>query len=399
MISIALRGHVSTHLLGLCVTCACGFAASGQPNISHSFGPDQCGPVDPAYIRTANETGGVPLFLQRNEAIKAMQLMRESTRENVSTVLWASAKLDGGMQKFEIPVDSTTERITFTFSVDTKSSRLVLKQPDGNAIREGSPRTEDTELNCGRIITVAKPEAGSWRAEVSGSGTYWLEAQAQSEIYFISAEFVKLGGRPGHEGLFKIQGQPLAGEPATLQATVSAAETRMATLSLVSESGDVLQKLRMTVAGEERDPLEFTGEVPLPGVPFRVAVSGQDTKGMRFQRFFGPLFHAATVALIPKMAFEELAPGSTREAEFEIRNLGPARSFEVVVTDARRFATFGERRSINLGAHQTGSFKVKLTVPSGTEQGVEDDLVVVASSTSGAQTTNSAIVRLTVSAR
>jgi len=76
MISIALQGHVSRHLLGLCVACACGLAASGQPNISHSFGPDQCGPVDPAYIRTANETCGVPLFLQRNEAIKAMQLMR-----------------------------------------------------------------------------------------------------------------------------------------------------------------------------------------------------------------------------------------------------------------------------------------------------------------------------------
>jgi len=399
MISIALRSYISTHLVALCVACICGLAASGQPNISHSFGPDQCGPVDPAYIRTANETGGVPLFLQRNEAVKAMQLMRESTRENVSTVLWASSKLDARIYNLDVPVDSVTERITFTFSVDTKGTGLVLRGPDGHVVSEGSVGTEDTELNCGRIITVEKPQPGIWQAQVSGSGTFWLEAQAQSEIYFISAEFVKLGGRPGHEGLFKIQGQPLAGEPATLQATVSAAETRTATLSLVSESADVLQNLRMTEGGEERDPLEFTGEVPLPGVPFRVAVSGQDTKGMRFQRFFGPLFHAATVALIPKMAFEELAPGSTREAEFEIRNLGPARSFEVVVTDARRFATFGERRSITLGAHQTGSFKVKLTVPSGTEQGVEDDLVVVASSTSGAPTTNSAIVRLTVSGK
>src|SRR6185437_6183363 len=196
----------------------------GGSNPSHSFRLDQCGPADPAYIRTANETGGIPLFLQRSEAGKAMQLMRESTRENVSTVLWASSKLNGGMQRFDIPVDSITERITFTFSVDTKGTALVLRGPDGHAMGEGSVRTEDTELNCGRLITVEKPQAGLWRAEVSGSGTFWLEAQAQSDIYLISSEFVRLGGRPGHEGLFKIQGQPLMGEPATMRASLAATD-------------------------------------------------------------------------------------------------------------------------------------------------------------------------------
>ena len=102
----------------------------------------------------------MPLFLQRSEAGKTMQLMRESTRENVSTALWASARLAGGGQKFEIPVDSVTERITFTFSVDTKGSRLVLRGPDGQEVGEGSARTEDTELNCGRVITVEKPQPG-----------------------------------------------------------------------------------------------------------------------------------------------------------------------------------------------------------------------------------------------
>ena len=82
---------------------------AGGSNTSHPFGPGQCGPVDPAYIRTANETGGVPLFLQRSEAGKAMQLMRESTRENVSTVLWASSKLDARIYNLDVPVDSLTE--------------------------------------------------------------------------------------------------------------------------------------------------------------------------------------------------------------------------------------------------------------------------------------------------
>lgn len=86
-----------------------------------------------------------------------MQLLRESTRENMSTLLWASANVAGSSQAFEIPVDSLTDRITFTFSVDTKSTRLVLKQPDGRVIGLGAARTEDTELNCGRLIIVVKP--------------------------------------------------------------------------------------------------------------------------------------------------------------------------------------------------------------------------------------------------
>src|SRR5439155_19552685 len=37
-------------------------------NTSRSFSPGACGPADPAYIHTAEETGGIPMFLQRSEA-------------------------------------------------------------------------------------------------------------------------------------------------------------------------------------------------------------------------------------------------------------------------------------------------------------------------------------------
>jgi hypothetical protein len=33
------------------------------------FGPNSCVTADPAYIRTADETGGMPLFFQRSEAV------------------------------------------------------------------------------------------------------------------------------------------------------------------------------------------------------------------------------------------------------------------------------------------------------------------------------------------
>ena len=374
---------------------ACAQQASGI-NPSNRFPLGACGPADPSYIRTANETGGVPLFLQRSEAGKTGQLMRESTRENVSTVLWASAKLNTRIYNFDIPVDSVTQRITFTFSVDTKGTGLVLRGPDGHATGAGSMRTEDTELNCGRLITVEKPQAGIWHAEVSGSGTFWLLAQAQSDIYIINSEFVKLGGRPGHEGLFKIQGQPLMGEPATLQASLSASDAKTTEFSFVSESGEILRKLHMKASDNDREFLEFTGDVALPSVPFRISVSGQDTKGMQYQRFEGRLFHAETVEVVPKLNFDELAPGEMREAVFDIRNLGPERSFKVTVTDAHRFVSAVEPRELMIGSHQTVSLKITLTVSPAIAKGTGDDLVVLVSSTSGTATTNAAVVRLTV---
>lgn len=380
----------------LLIVCALSSAALAQQNPSHSFGPDQCGPADPAYIHPANETGGVPLFLQRSEAVKAMQLMRESTRENVSTVLWASAKLAGAVAAFEIPVDSSTERITFAFSTDTKGSRLDLRSPDGRLVGVGSPRTEDSELNCGRILTVAKPEAGIWRAAVSGTGTYWLEAKAQSGIFFINAQFVEEGGRPGHEGLFRISGQPIAGERATIQASLSATDTKTTEFAFVSERGDILHRLAMKVTDSDGEFLETTGEVELPSVPFRLAVSGRDMKGMRYQRFYEPLFHAETVQVIPKLDFDEVAPGSSRAAVFEIRNPGPARVFKITVADTKRFVTNIEPQELSIGSHASKLIHVGLAVPATAQKYGKDNIVVTAQSTSGPATTNSAVVRITV---
>src|SRR5262252_5993078 len=157
--------------LGLaCIPVHSGFGQV-QPatNRSKPFGPDACGPADPAYIRTANETGGIPMFLERSEAAKAFHLVRESTRNNISTVLWATGNLEGSGQRFEIPVDSTTHRITFTLSAGAKGERLVIKDPSGQVVSEGFRGAEITGLNCGRIVTVAAPEAGNWLAEITGA--------------------------------------------------------------------------------------------------------------------------------------------------------------------------------------------------------------------------------------
>jgi len=373
--------------------------AQTQPstNPSRSFGPDACGPADPVYIHTANETGGIPLFLQRSEAAKAFHLVRESTRNNVATNFWATGMLDGKPQTIRIPVDSVTHRITFAFSVDTKGSALKLTQPSGGAITESSADNEITELNCGRIVTVNSPEPGEWRADITGTGKFWMEVQAQSDIYFVEVEFVEKGGRPGHEGLFRIQGQPVAGTSAMLQVSLSGRATQSTEFYLVTEQGKTIEKLQMREVNSDRELLEFVGSVDLPGVPFRVAVSGRDSNGKQYQRFFSNLFHAESVEVSAKPKFEELSPGSTQQIAFTVRNIGVPRTFNITVTDSHRLVSEVEPKQLALGAGESGAVLVHLTVPAGTAPGLGDDVVIVAASTAGPPTSNSSVAHFSVS--
>lgn len=337
------------------------------------------------------------MFLQRSEVAKAFHLVRESTRNNVATVFWGTGILDGKPLTIKIPVDSVTKRITFTFSVDTKGNQLKLTQPSGGAITQGLESTEVTELNCGRILTVSSPEAGEWRAEITGTGRYWMEAQAQSDIYFVGVEFVKQGGRPGHEGLFPIHGQPVAGTPATLQASLSATATKTTEFDLVTEGGQAIQKLQMHAVTSDREFLEFVGSVDLPNVPFRVALIGRDSNDKHYQRFFSNLFHAEGVEVSAKLDFDELSAGSTKQVTFTVRNIGFPRAFKLTVTDAHQFVSKVEPKELALGAGESGTVRVDLAVPAGTSPGVGDDLVIVAQSTAGPPTSNSSVVHFSVS--
>ena len=143
---------------------------------------------------------------------------------------------------------------------------------------------------------MTSPEAGEWLAEITGKGRYWLEAQVQSDIYFVGVEFVKEGGRPGHEGLFRIHGQPVVGTPATLQASLSASATKTTEFYLVTERGETISEAatctRLIPTGNF---LNSSEAVDLPNVPFRVAMMGLDSNGKQYQRFFSNLFHAESV--------------------------------------------------------------------------------------------------------
>jgi hypothetical protein len=262
----------------------------------------------------------------------------------------------------------------------------------GAVITAADSRAEITALNCGRIVTVDAPSAGMWRLRASGAGRFWMTTHARTELSIVTAEFVRPGGRPGHEGLFRIRGQPVAGAPATLRVVVSRDEIATAAVDLVSVHGDTIRRLQLDTA----DGDEFVSTFELPSQPFRVGVTGTDKTGNRFQRVFHTLFHAETVEVLAPAAIEEVTAGASLAIPFTIRNVGAAATFRIAGADGRRMIDRVEPSTLTLDEGAAGTVTVSIVVPAGASSGSGTDVTVTATSESGRATTNGATVHVEI---
>jgi hypothetical protein len=174
------------------------------------------------------------------------------------------------------------------------------------------------------------------------------------------------------------------------------AGAKTAVFYLASLSGTLIQRIQMQRVSANGDLSEYIGTVQLPDSPFRVAVTGLDSNGVRYQRFFASLFHSESVEVSWNHAFDELPAGSTKQVEFTIRNGAFARTLQLTVTDAHHFMTRAEPRELTLGIGQSATIVVDLTIPAETPLGAGDDLIVVATSTDSPATSNSSVAHFSV---
>lgn len=107
--------------------------------------------------------------------------------------------------------------------------------------------------------------------------------------------------------------------------------------------------------------------------------------------------YAKSVRDSAKLDFDQLSAGSTKQVAFTVRNIGFPSTFNMTVTDAHQFMSKVEPKELALGAGESGTVRVDLTVPAGTAPGVGEDVVIVAATTAGPPTSNSRVVHFSVS--
>jgi von Willebrand factor A domain-containing protein 7 len=352
----------------VCMLLAASTSASGSEWQRVQFGPGVCGPVDPVYIKVATETGGQPFPVSPAEVGKSSRIMGSSLLREM--ILWASGHSE---DSYLIPVDPTVVRMMFSGTFDATGGSLTLIAPDGTVIQQGD-RIEDTPLNCGRIITVDAPASGTWQVRIAPTGRFWLRVRAKSGLSLTDAEFVEPDAGPESDRLVKIQGEPIAGRPATLRVSVSSTFKRP-TFELVSLDGRPLQAVEL----QSTDNLEFIGTITLPIEPFRVLVNGRDESGIQTQRIWPRLFHGEVVEVVPP-AGETVPAGTEMPVTFTIRNHGPAVRLNLVSSDHRGKVLAVEPPTLELGAGAEGTATVQLKVPADARPASEASIHLTATS-------------------
>jgi hypothetical protein len=210
-----------------------------------------------------------------------MVLVRNASK-HPDTIFRATGIVSTGSQEVEFPVDSTVESLMVSVTLQCLQS-ITVHRPANSEVHPGEPDVDDNRFRSGEILIVTRPSVGKWRVKIAGMGMYFAVAQAKSGISLDHVEFVEPGGRPGHEGLFRVKGPVHLGEQRMLSARMTAPHGEIA-FRLVNSAGKTLEPLGMKPAGESTVDQEFLATLTLKHPAFRVAVEGRDEAGYPYQR-------------------------------------------------------------------------------------------------------------------
>ena len=159
-----------------------------------------CGQPLTLFSNIATRSGGQFLDVTKSTVASATALTQASAETSQVTVL--SVMRNTASEVYNFTVDCTVSAITI--SVSGNNHVVNVSQPDGS-----SNVHQLVSLSNFVLFNVSSPALGEWKIIASSSGSpYSIVVKATSNIAF-SHNFVFVGGRPGHLGVFPITGQPV----------------------------------------------------------------------------------------------------------------------------------------------------------------------------------------------
>ena len=241
--------------------------------------------VEPTYFELASQTGGDFYFWAPGEFASAGLQIPLPGEE----VLLAYGRLDAPRRSFEIPVESGVRTLTI-FAGAQRKDRAVVVRPGGAVLADGTAGVKLQTYSHMTIATIDAPAPGIWRIDFEGAGLYSISAHVRGSgeelAQLVDFDFVEVGGRPGHEGLFPVKRELLRGE--SLLCKLSFAGTpNPVQVSFVTGDNKTLGTAPLDA--EPGDTKHYLGRCVVPSLPFRVLVTGRDRMGQPFRRTTSPL--------------------------------------------------------------------------------------------------------------
>ena len=337
--------------------------------------------IDPVYQKLADETGGVVFVPDREhpEQLSAAMVAEATARRPLVNMQGDLS----GERSFEASLTGSESKLVVTA---TGVQSLQLKRPDGISVVADGVQTIYARLGNGGMFVVEKPESGTWTATISGQGHFSLRmnvpaggnarrdspvvnaapsaaSQPLDDIEFDAFEFQQVAGRPGHEGLFKIDGYPVAGKSYPVEARISG-DFSTVRFEFRTIDGQPLQALQLKHDREDdgRDQRVYRGEVTIPDGPFRVYASGLDMHGQRYQRVIPQPVRPQSFT-VNGPGFTEWHPGEPATATFTVTNAGDAAEFEATIVDTAKLLKSDQKIRFSLAAGESKTLELAFDVP------------------------------------
>jgi hypothetical protein len=278
----------------------------------------------------------------------------------------------------------------------TGTRDFELHRPNGSAVGKQENVVQYVDISNGSIYSIEHPESGPWTLALRAHGDVSVRVSAvraklSETVQFDRFEFVEVGGRPGHEGMFAIQGYPLAGREAGVEADLDG-EVSSVHFEFRTPGGRVLTTFRLQKLSGA-DAHEYAGKVTVPDLPFVVYAVGLDMHGSRFQRLRSSQVNPQSFRVSAPRYWESKA-GQDSTCEVEITNYGPPGSFRVIVADVHRLLRDFTPKTFELDAD--ASVKLKLSLQASADGKAQDEDLVISVQRTDSEQNNFALIRTSV---
>ncbi len=231
------------------------------------------GTVDRSYARNSEATGGKVFLFRKTELAGVAEDMSASSAHE-ETVFRASGQLTEGTYKFDIPVDSTIESAYFFVSLQCLEA-LEIVSPSGETLNPDQGDIEYHRYAAVHMAIVRQPVPGIWKARVTGRGVLSMVVSAKTDL--------RLGGVTLTDGGERVIFAAKRDTPLRLEASMTGLADQIA-FQFISSSAAPIRSVDLTLEKETNADRTYAGEVIPPATEFRLAVTGIDPKGFRFQR-------------------------------------------------------------------------------------------------------------------
>lgn len=347
--------------IGLLIACICSAQQQGGGS-----GPIR---IDSAYRDIAAATGGhaLPISPEELGTPAAAQLMIALAMYD-ATILAVDQRVADGTRQYEFPVDGSVRGLSVIVS---GQSQVTLSGPDGLFVAPGHAGVEVIRLSRVTGYMVDEPTPGLWTITVDASEPYLMTVEAKSDRDIVSARFVKPGGRPGHEGLFPIDGNPAAGEPGVMEVSLME-QLQDVTIGIRRPNGELIDQAEI----QQRDGDDYLANLDVPSETFRVYVRGTDPTGQAVQRAVSGTVSPQRFFVKPVDRPLSVWPGDPATLRFQIENRGEDASFVAYAVTGSGSNAAVTPQNFRLGAGQSIELTVSYTLPFDARPGSVGDVML-----------------------